>query len=42
MLKNILDLNGVQKLNKSEQITVKGGEQEPCFRVRIGNVWVCV
>lgn len=46
MLKNILNLEGVQELEKTKQTQVKGGcvdchEGQPCFRIFINGRWVC-
>jgi len=39
MLKNILKLEGVQLLNKKEQITLKGGRDCQCDGPDYGHVW---
>jgi hypothetical protein len=52
MLKNILNLEGAQKLTKNEQKSIWGGDMPPsCYDpetemyscpLRVGRTWICV
>jgi hypothetical protein len=52
MLKNILKLEGAQKLTKNEQKSIYGGDTPPnCYDpetemysclLRVGRTWICV